>query len=367
MNPLARHLRNQIAMHGPLTVAAFMATAMGHPEHGYYTTRDPLGPAGDFVTAPEVSQMFGELIGLWCVSGWQQMGSPATVRLVEIGPGRGTLMADALRAMAGVPACREAVEVHLVETSPALRALQEEALAGVGAGVGVTWHEALAGVPEGPLLLVTNELYDVLPIHQFVRTLEGWRERLVDAGPGPAGFRFVLAAGPTPALALIPDEVNGAPPGSVAEVSPAAISLTDEIARRIVAHGGLALVIDYAAEGGPLGDTLQAVRRHGRHEVLDDPGEADLSARVDFATVGRVAREAGAAVFGPVTQGDFLLALGIEARAAKLAEGAGEARRADIETALGRLIGAGEMGSLFRVLAIAGPHAPAPAGFEARA
>jgi NADH dehydrogenase [ubiquinone] 1 alpha subcomplex assembly factor 7 len=336
---------------------------MVHPEHGYYTTRDPLGLAGDFITAPEVSQMFGELIGLWCVSGWRQMGCPAAVRLVEIGPGRGTLMADALRAMAGVVACRDAVRVHLVETSPALRALQEDALAGAGA----TWHEALAGVPEGPLLLVANELYDVLPIHQFVRTLEGWRERLVDAGPGPAGFRFVLAAGPTPALALIPDEVNGAPPGSVAEVSPAAISLTDEIARRIVAHGGLALIIDYAADRGPLGDTLQAVRGHGRHEVLDDPGEADLSARVDFATVARVARDAGATVFGPVTQGDFLLALGVEARAAKLAEGAGEAQRAAIETALGRLVGGGEMGSLFKVLAIAGGDAPTPAGFEARA
>ena len=361
MTPLARHLRNQIAMHGPLTVATFMATAMVHPEHGYYTTRDPLGLAGDFVTAPEVSQMFGELIGLWWVSGWRQMGCPATVRLVEIGPGRGTLMADALRAMAAVPACREAVEVHLVETSPALRALQEETLAGAG----VTWHEALARVPEDPLLLVANELYDVLPIHQFVRTLEGWRERLVDAGPGPAGFRFVLAAGPTPALALIPAEVNGAPLESVAEVSPAAISLTDEIARRIVAHGGLALVIDYAADHGALGDTLQAVRRHGRYEVLDDPGEADLSARVDFTTVARVAREAGAAVFGPVTQGDFLLALGVEARAAKLAEGASQAQRAAIEAALGRLVGAGEMGSLFKVLAIAAADAPTPAGFEA--
>ena len=337
-----------------------MATAMGHPEHGYYTTRDPLGLAGDFITAPEVSQMFGELIGLWCVSGWRQMGSPATVQLVEIGPGRGTLMADALRAMAGVPACRAAVDVHLVETSPALRALQQEALDGAGAA----WHEALAGVPEGPLLLVTNELYDVLPIHQFVRTLEGWRERLVDAAPGQEGFRFVLAAGPTPALALIPDGVNGAPLDSVAEVSPAAISLTDEIARRIVAHGGLALIIDYAADRGPLGDTLQAVRRHGRHHVLDDPGEADLSARVDFATVARTAREAGATVHGPVGQGDFLLALGIEARAAALAEGAGEAQRAAIETALGRLVGGGEMGSLFKVLAIARPDVPAPAGFE---
>ena len=358
MSPLARRLRAEIAAHGPMTVAAFMATAMSHPRYGYYMKGDPLGLAGDFVTAPEVSQMFGELIGLWCVAGWEQMGRPGDIRLVELGPGRGTLMADALRAIAAVPECRAALEVHLVETSPALRAVQARTLAGVP----VAWHDTLEAAPEGPLLLVANELYDALPIHQFVRTLEGWRERLVDAASD--GFRFVLAARPAPAAALLPDATNGAPLGSVAEVSAAAVALTHEIGRRITASGGIALIIDYATGGGPLGDTLQAVRRHGRHEVLDDPGEADLSARVDFATVARVAREAGARAFGPVTQGDFLIALGIEARAAALMERATAAQRADVETALGRLVGSGEMGSLFKVLATARADAPPPAGFE---
>ena len=179
MNPLARHLRDEIARHGPMTVAAFMATAMSHPQHGYYMKRDPLGREGDFITAPEVSQMFGELIGLWCVAGWEQMGRPAEFMLIELGPGRGTLMADALRAMAMVPACREAAQIHLVEISPPLKAAQECALEGTP----VTWHDNLAAAPEGPLLLVANELYDALPIHQFQRTAEGWRERLVDAAP----------------------------------------------------------------------------------------------------------------------------------------------------------------------------------------
>ena len=361
MTPLARHLHNEITMHGPMTVATFMATVLGHPEHGYYINRDPLGMEGDFVTAPEVSQMFGELIGLWCVAGWQHMGCPDSVRLVEMGPGRGTLMADALRAMATVSACRAALDVHMVETSPTLRAMQRKALSKVS----VTWHDSLAGVPEGPLLLVTNELYDVLPIHQFMRTLHGWRERLVDAESRGYGFRFVLADRPTPALALLPDTVDGAPLNSIAEMSAAAISLTDEIARRVAAQGGLALIIDSASDHGPLGDTFQAVRRHGHHHVLDDPGEADLSAKVDFTTVARVAEEAGAAAHGPVNQGDFLLALGIEARAATLAKSGNAIQRENIETALERLIGAGEMGSLFKALAIAPLDAPAPAGFEA--
>lgn len=361
MTPMTRYLRKEIAMHGPMTVATFMATVLGHPEHGYYISHDPLGMEGDFVTAPEVSQMFGELIGLWCVAGWQQMGCPDRVRLVEIGPGRGTLMADALRAMASAPACRAALDIHMVETSPTLRAMQRKALSNTS----VTWHDSLAEVPEGPLLLVTNELYDVLPIHQFMRTLHGWRERLVDAESRGDGFRFVLADWPTPALALLPDTLDGAPLNSVAEMSAAAISLTDEIARRVAVQGGLALIIDYASDHGPLGDTFQAVRRHGHHHVLDDPGEADLSAKVDFTTVARVAGEAGAATHGPVNQGDFLLALGIEARAATLAKGGSASQREDIEIALGRLIGAGEMGSLFKALAIAPPDAPAPAGFEA--
>ncbi len=360
MNPLGRRLLRQIELAGPLTVAEFMAAALGHPRHGYYMRGDPLGPAGDFVTAPEVSQMFGELIGLWCAAGWEQTGRPARALLVELGPGRGTLMADALRAIAMVPACRDALEVHLVETSPALRRIQRRTLGEVEAA----WHGELRSVPEGPLLLVANELFDALPIHQFVRMLGAWRERLVDAYPDSRGFRFVLAPGPTPAVALVPEDAAGAPPGSVAEVSPAVIGLAHEIGRRVAAFGGVALVIDYSTDRGPLGDTLQAVRRHDRHEVLEDLGEADLSARVDFAALARAATEAGARTFGPVTQGDFLIALGIEPRAEELKRSATEEQHADIDAALHRLVDPGAMGTLFQALAIAHPEAPAPAGFE---
>ena len=360
MSPLARDLRAQIELNGPLTVAEFMAAALGHPRYGYYMRSDPIGRDGDFITAPEISQMFGELIGLWCATGWEQMRRPARALLVELGPGRGTLMADALRAIATVPACRDALEVHLVETSAALREVQRQNLEGAA----VTWHGELQSVPEGPLLLVANELFDALPIHQFVRTLGAWRERLVDLDPVSGGFRFVMAPGPTPAVALIPGEAAGAPPGSAAEVSPAAISLAHEIGRRVATFGGAALVIDYGADRGALGDTLQAVRRHDRHDTLDDPGAADLSARVDFATLARAAAEAGARTFGTVTQRDFLLALGIEARAATLKCHATPRQRADIDAALHRLVEPGEMGTLFKALAIAHPEAPVPAGFE---
>ncbi len=360
MIPLARQLRSQIEIGGPLTVAQYMAAALGHPRHGYYMSGDPLGQDGDFVTAPEISQMFGEIIGLWCVAGWEQMGRPDPALLVELGPGRGTLMSDALRAMALAPACRSALEVHLVETSPCLAETQRRRLAGVPAA----WHDTLQSVPEGPLILVTNELFDALPIHQFVRTLGAWRERLVDIDPATDGFRFVLAPGPTPATALIPEDAAEAPPGSVVEASPAAIGLANEIGRRISTSGGVALIIDYGTAGGGVGDTFQAVRRHGRHEVLDAPGTADLSARVDFATIARVAREAGAEPFGPVAQGDFLRALGIETRADGLKRNATPAQRTAIDAALERLIDPTRMGVLFQALAIAPAGAPPPAGFE---
>ncbi len=358
MNPLTGYLRHEIAIHGPMTVASFMAAAMSHPEHGYYMKRDPIGREGDFITAPEISQMFGELIGLWCVAGWEQMGRPTELMLIEIGPGRGTLMADALRAIATVPACRDALDIHLVEISPPLKAAQAKSLHGIP----VTWHESLMAAPEGPMLLVTNELYDALPIHQFIRTVDGWRERLVDAAP--EGFRFVLAPRATPATALVSGEANGASIGSIAEVSAVGISLTHEISRRIAADGGLALIIDYASDEGPIGDTLQAVRRHDYHDVLHEPGDADISARVDFSTIARVAEESGLRAHGPINQGDFLIALGIEARAEILSRNATETQRAGIGQALERLVGVGAMGCLFKVLALAERDAPMPAGFN---
>ena len=263
---LEDHLRALIHGGGPLTLDAYMGAVLTHPEFGYYSATEPFGEAGDFITAPEVSQMFGELIGAWCAHTWAQMGSPGVVRLVEMGPGRGTMMVDLLRAAAKVPKCLEAVDIHLIEASGRLAALQQEALAGHGA----TWHESLGEVPDGPMILVANEFLDALPIRQFERTAEGWCERLVDWHGG--GFRFVLSRQPSPAAALIPDEVRGAPVGSVAEVCPAALALCADIARRLGAHGGAALFIDYGADAFAPRDTLQAVAHHKPHPVLEAPG-----------------------------------------------------------------------------------------------
>jgi NADH dehydrogenase [ubiquinone] 1 alpha subcomplex assembly factor 7 len=351
-------LARRIRVTGPLTVAEFMAEAAGHPQHGYYRRADPFGRAGDFVTAPEVSQMFGELLGLWCVSVWQQMGEPACT-LVELGPGRGTMMADVWRAARVSPRFQAAARVHLVETSPLLRGLQAETLAAVD--LRPSWHDDLTQIPDGPLLLLANEFFDALPVHQFQRAVAGWQERAIDID-AQDGLRFVLTA-PGPTLALIEaDERDAAPIGTMAEVSPASLGVMDSIARRIVAQGGGALIVDYG-QAGALGDSLQAVRRHGTHPFLADPGEADVSARVDFAALARVAREAGATVGGPIGQGDFLDALGIRLRAARLAERAAPGQADDIAAALKRLCDEGQMGSLFKVLAATGPAQPAPPGF----
>lgn len=360
MSGLTRHLRDRIALQGPLTVAEFMAEALNHPRLGYYMRGDPLGRAGDFVTAPEISQMFGELIGLWCVATWEQMGRPERLVLAELGPGRGTLIADLLRAAAVVPAFRAALEVHLIEPSPAMRRLQAQTLAGEH----VAWHTDLDELPSGPLLLVANELFDALPVRQFQRTERGWCERLVDVDRQNGGFRFVLAPGPSPAAALIPPAPLKASPGSVVEVSPAGIGLAHAIGERVREDRGVALVIDYGRETSAPGESLQAVRRHRRHDPLAEPGLADLSVHVDFETLARAAREAGARVCGPVRQADFLRALGIEARAARLARGASPIQRKDVHAALRRLIDPSAMGNLFKVLAIIHPDQPTPAAFE---
>ena len=358
MNALGRIIAQRIRLQGPISLAAFMADALGHPEHGYYRRADPFGQAGDFVTAPEISQMFGELIGLWCAEVWRLMGSPAAFRLVELGPGRGTLMADALRAARVLPGFEAAASLHLVETSPALRARQKAALAGRD----VAWHDGFGEVPAGPTILVANEFFDALPVHQFVRTPGGWRERLVALD----GDRFVLATAPTPTPAevLIPEAIRlAAPDGSVAEVSPAAVSTARAIAERLEAEGGAALIVDYGHAVHGTGETLQAVRRHRYHDILDDPGEADLTAHVDFAALADAARP-HAALHGPVTQGAFLRDLGIEMRARQLSQRATEAQRQDIETALHRLIDPAEMGNLFKVLAMSDRGLALPPGLE---
>ncbi len=360
---LGARLAARIARLGPITLADYMAEALIHPQHGYYMRGDPFGAAGDFVTAPEISQMFGELVGLWCADVWQRLGAPDPVLLVELGPGRGTLMADALRAARTVPRFRRAVRLHLVEVSSVLRRRQADILRAPTTDCPPVWHDSLAEVPEGPLLLVANEFFDALPIRQFVRTAAGWRERLVSLGED--GHSLVPTLGPpSPQVGiLLPAALRAAAPGAVAEVSPAAIGLAAEIGRRLVAHGGAALIIDYGDARPPGEPTLQAVRGHARHDVLAEPGTADLTAHVDFAALVHAASDAGARAHGPVPQGAFLEALGLQARAATLRRAATPAQKEAIAAAIHRLTNAAEMGTLFKVLALARPDLGPMPGF----
>jgi len=353
MTPLGQLLARRIAATGPIGVADYMAECLLHPTLGYYATRDPLGAGGDFITAPEISQMFGECLGLCLVQAWLDQGSPAPAVLAELGPGRGTLMADMLRAAAVVPAFGASVSVHLVEASPVLRARQAETLRGRDP----VWHDSLASLPEAPLFLIANEFFDALPIRQFQRDPAGWRERQValDAG-GRLGFAL-SAPGP---LALLDHRLADTVPGEIVEVCPSAAPIAAEIGRRIAAHGGAALIVDY---GGwrSRGDTLQAVKGHAWDDPLAHPGEADLTAHVDFEALALSA--APAAVAGPVPQGDLLRRLGIDARAERLAAGLAGAALDRHRAAHRRLTHPAEMGRVFQSLAIHPADAPAPPGF----
>lgn len=357
MNPLEEHLKRRIALDGPLTVAEFMAEALGHPQHGYYRTRDPLGTAGDFTTAPEISQVFGELIGLWSAEMWRLHGRTSGVRLVELGPGRGTLMADMLRAAGRMPGFLDAVTIHMVETSPTLRAMQAKAL---GAYPNVIWHDALTDIPDGQLLLVANEFLDALPIRQLVRTEAGWREKLVVWDMADDKPAFGLAPGPSPAESLLAEAVrHKAEIGAVAEVSPASLSVASEIASRLK-DGIAALIIDYGYRDSAPGDTLQAVKRHQFAPVLENIGEADLTAHVDFDAIGRAAGEAGASVFGPITQRDFMIDLGALQRRDALLTRATPQQAKAIKSGVRRLIDPKEMGTLFKVMALTAGADPPP-------
>ncbi|MEE8172116.1 MAG: SAM-dependent methyltransferase [Alphaproteobacteria bacterium] len=338
-----------IAHGGPITVARYMELCLNDPEHGYYRRREPIGAQGDFVTAPEVSQMFGELIGLWCAVSWRQMGAPERVNLIELGPGRGTMMQDALRAVRAEPDFCRALSLHLVETGERLRDAQQRSLAGVPAA----WHVSLAAVPPGPLLLVANEFFDALPVHQYELTAEGWRERLVTFGAGRCHLEL---AEPPSALAR-PGQV-----GEVFEQAPARNKYMADIASRLEIEGGAALIIDYGHGESANGDTLQAVRAHRAQSIFAEPGLADLTAHVDFEALGRAAPRVS--VHGPVRQGEFLRRIGIEARAAALQRSATSEQAHQIDTALHRLLDTRQMGDLFKALALTQVGAPVPAGFE---
>jgi SAM-dependent MidA family methyltransferase len=338
---LTDRLARLIASNGPIPVSAFMAEANAH----YYGSRDPLGASGDFTTAPEISQMFGELAGLWLADLWDRAGRPRDALYVELGPGRGTLAADALRAMraAGLQPT-----VHFVETSPVLRTAQAERVPDA------IWHGDVATLPTGaPLLVVANEFFDALPIRQLVATRRGWHERLVahtEAG-------FVPVPGP-----LIPAPLEPAETGTVVETSPASLGIVRALSQRILEQGGAALIVDYGHSESAAGETLQAVSGHAFADPWEAPGSRDLTAHVDFATLAKAAAAEGVRLAGPREQGEWLRTMGIDQRTAALSQAA-PARAAEIETARDRLVSPEQMGSLFKVLALAAPEWPEPEGF----
>lgn len=353
MTDLRDALIARIARTGPLTVAEYMAECLLHPRHGYYTTRDPLGAAGDFTTAPEISQMFGELIGLWLAQVWMDQGAPGEFALVELGPGRGTLMADALRATARVPGFHAAARLHLVEASPALRAAQTTALAGHD----VTFHDHPGQIPEMALFLIANEFFDALPIRQFQRGQTGWHERQIGAAEGA----LIWGLAPETPVEPLADRLAGTIPGQIVELNAPALPIAQDIGRRIGAHGGAALIIDYG-DAISIGDTLQAVRHHAPIDVLATPGQADLTAHVAFAPLARAAAPARAS--GLTAQGVFLERLGIAARAEALARRLSGAALDSHIAAHRRLTHPAEMGTLFKVLALTPEDSPAPPGLE---
>ncbi len=338
--------RRLIGATGPISVAHYMAEANAH----YYNRTDPLGAAGDFITAPEISQMFGEMIGLWLADQWQQAGKPGLCHFVEFGPGRGTLAADALRAMEQFDF---RPQVHLIEGSTALRMAQKLSVPQA------TWHDGLDSVPrEGPLLIVANEFLDALPVRQIVRTEQGWRERVVVHN----GERFLPVAGARPMDTAVPAALADSPPGTILETCPAAAGMAYEVAARLKAQGGAALFIDYGYFAPQTGSTLQAVRAHQKVDPFEDPGLADLTALVDFSQLKQIALAGDVDCLGPVGQGDWLMALGIAQRAAMLAKSQ-PARANEMMTALDRLVSPDQMGALFKAIAYRGPGWPVGAGF----
>ena len=352
MTPLARLLAERIRDSGPITVADYMAECLLHPVHGYYTTRDPFGAKGDFTTAPEISQMFGELIGLALAQAWLDRGSPAPFTLAELGPGRGTLMADILRATKGVPGFHAAAQVVLVEASPVLRQKQQKTISR-DHDLGLRWIEAAGDLPEQPLFLIANEFLDALPIRQFISGPQGWQERLI--GLRDDALTFGLSA-PLPQVPDTPAFRNVSEGALVEDCLPAR-QIAAEVAARIAKAGGLAYWIDY---GGwrSRGDTLQALRRHAFDDPLAHPGEADLTAHVDFEPLAALAP-----AFSYDTQGTVLTRLGIDARAERLAHNLTGERLESHRAAHRRLTHPEEMGSLFKVLAVTSAGAPPPPGF----
>ncbi|MDC0658210.1 SAM-dependent methyltransferase [Leisingera sp. SS27] len=352
---LRDHLTARIRANGPISVAEYMADCLLHPQFGYYTTRDPLGTKGDFTTAPEISQMFGELLGLSLAQSWLDQGSPAPFTLAELGPGRGTLMADLLRATRGVPGFHAAMQIHLVEASPALRDVQASTLQGYAP----VWLDSVETLPDQPLFLAANEFFDALPVRQFLRAGDGWSEKRIGLQDGALAFGLSPAA-PQHALQHRLEDTSD---GDLVELCEAAAPITQCIAARIAAHGGAALIVDYG-DWRALGDTLQALRAHEPADPLQAPGEADLTAHVDFEALALAAKTAGCAFTRLTPQGVFLERLGITGRARALAAPLQGEGLETLITAHRRLTHPDEMGNLFKVLGLYPSQAAPPPGLN---
>ncbi|PPR12081.1 MAG: hypothetical protein CFH41_00114 [Alphaproteobacteria bacterium MarineAlpha11_Bin1] len=354
MKRLETFIRERIEADGPIPVYEYMALALGHTNLGYYKKGDPIGADGDFITSPEISQVFGELIGLWAAVTWQQMSCPDKIILIECGPGRGTLMKDLLRATTSVPMFEKAIEIHLVETSEFLMHRQAETLSGQHP----IWHKTIETIPPGPTILIANEFIDSLPIRQVTKVQNGWAERCV----GSLGNTLQFMPG-----TICQDPLNlpkDALPGEVYEFRPAAVTFINKLSKRLAAQPGAALIIDYGYKHQAPGDTLQAVREHQFADPLSDPGEVDLTAHVDFGALSARASDCGSQVFGPIDQASFLRSLGIIERTAALFKNATPEQAERLYSATQRLIDPNAMGSLFNAMIITDSEAPAPAGFE---
>ena len=350
MGDLLALIKGIVETNGPLTVAGYMELALQHPEFGYYRKKEAIGHDGDFITAPEISQMFGEMLGLWCADLWRRMGSPEKFALLELGPGRGTLMQDALRASAKIPGFHQAMQLYLAETNAALRKLQEEKLAEhLPVYIG-----DISELPPLPLIAVANEFFDALPIRQFEKTFQGWCERMVTFENGK--LAFMMKPLDPMFMQMIPSQFAEANPGTVYEACLPGMALARNLAQHIVRHGGVMLVIDYGYAEPSGAPTLQAVSNHQFASVLTRPGEVDLTAHVDFGRLRSIAHGQNAAISGPVGQGEFLQSLGIELRAVQLKQRATPQQAKDIDSALQRLIDPSQMGVLFKVMAIASPQ-----------
>jgi len=357
---LAGKIADRIRAEGPLSVAAYMAMTLYDPELGYYATRRPIGADGDFVTAPEISQIFGELVGIWCALMWERIGRPDPVILAELGPGNGVLAGDLLRAARALPEFRRALRLHLIELSPVLRAAQRRYLGTDNA----VWLTRIEDLPEGPLLIVANEFLDALPIRQLVRGSQHWTERMVTLA---AEDRFGFVDGPENPLlaALVPAALRDtSPPGTIFEICPSGLALAAALGSRFTRWPGAALLIDYGRTETAAGASLRAVSSHRRADPLASPGTADLSAEVDFAAIAEAVRAVGADAYGPIAQCRFLHHLGAGARLAALSVRASPEERERLESGLYRLLDPQQMGTLFKVMALTSRGLAEPPGFD---